>query len=287
MLFKINYVFMNMLFTYKNFMQNNTFQFKSLFQILLILISLGYSSCVTQRKSEYLRSTEAPYSEYNVTLTNENRTLVPGDELYIQVSSFTSSSASGGNSSAGAETSATNITPFSAVLVSYKINKDSTIIFPLIGTVKIAGKTIPQATSLIQSLLTSYLNAPSVNMKLVNINISVLGEVKNPGNFTYTNQPLNIFQALSYAGDVTEYGDRSFIKVIRQKDKKVVVYILDLTKNDIITSKNFYMESNDVIFVRPLKSKIWGMDKFPYEMMFSAISAIILVVTYIHSTNTH
>lgn len=242
---------------------------------ILILVFVS-SSCVTQRKMEYLRPVGTSTSTFNVAQPAENKVIVPGDELYIQVYSFTNNIAS----SVGSEGTSTNITPYSAAIISYKVSHDSSIMFPLVGTVKIAGNTITGAELKLQTLLTSYLNNPSVNIKLVNTNISVIGEVSHPGNYAYTNAPLNIFQALSLAGDITEFGDRANVRIIRQKDKKVEVYTLNLTGSDIITSKYFFLEANDVVYIRPMKSRIWGISKFPYELLFSAVSSIILVLTY-------
>lgn len=250
---------------------------KKRYQIYLLwLLYLTMPACVTQKSMEYLYSDGYGNMQFNVSQNNENKILVPGDELYIQVYSFSNNVAN----SIGTEGTSTNITPYSASIISYKIASDSSIIFPLAGSIKIAGVTISKAELHLQSLLSSYLNNPSVNMKLVNTNISVVGEVAHPGNYAYTNVPLNIFQALSLAGDITLYGDRANVRIIRQKDKKVDVFTVDLKSTDVITSKYFFLESNDVIYVRPLKRRIWGIDKFPYEIMFSAISSVILILSY-------
>ena len=246
------------------------------FFLLPVLVMVFLSSCVTQRKMEYMRTLGLGNSQFEVVKNNENKSLLPGDELYIQVYSFTNNIAS----SIGTEGTSSNITPYSAAIISYKINHDSTIMFPLIGMYKIAGYTIPQAEQRLQSMLTSYLNNPSVNIKIVNTNISIIGEVAHPGNYTYTNAPLNIFQALSLAGDISQFGDRQNVRIIRQKDKHVDVFTIDLNTADIITSKYFFLEANDVIYVRPLKRRIWGLEKFPYELVFSAISSTILILSY-------
>ena len=251
----------------------------SFFLCIQVLWMLSFVSCVSQRKIEYLQSHNSKGGKFEIPKNVENRVIRPGDELYVQVYSFTNNI----TSSIGTEGGSTNITPYSATLVSYKVNKDSIIMFPLIGKISIAGLTIVEAEAKIKSLLNSYLNNPSVNIKIVSTNISVIGEVAHPGNYSYTNVPLNIYQALSLAGDITEYGDRTNVRIVRNTDKNVEVINLDLTKEEVINSKYFYLESNDVIYIRPLKRRVWGITRFPYEILISAISTTAVLLTYIQT----
>lgn len=256
-------------------MKNNSVKILGIQIISLLLIA----SCVSQRKIEYLQTQNSTGGKFEIPKNIENRIIRPGDELYIQVYSFTNNI----TSSVGTEVGSTNITPYSATLVSYKVNKDSIIMFPLIGKITVAGLTLVETEAKMKSLLASYLNNPSVNIKIVSTNVSVIGEVAHPGNYTYSNIPLNIYQAISFAGDITEYGDRTSVRIVRNNDKNVEVIYLDLTKEDVIKSKYFYLESNDVIYVRPLKRRVWGITRFPYEILISAISTTAVLLTYIQT----
>lgn len=247
------------------------------FRMMIFILVLGLVSCVPQRRLEYLRNAETKGTQPVVVKTEETRIIQNGDDLYIQIYSFSNSA----TSSIGGQEGSTNITPYSAALVSYRVGKDSCIIFPLIGKIKVAGKTIPEAEQFITNALIQYLNNPSVNIKFVNTNISVLGEVRNPGNYTYSNYPLNIYQALSFAGDITQFGDRKHVKIIRNNNGHVEIAFLDLTKKDIINSPYFYLEANDVIYVNPLQRRFWAFDRMPFELILSAISSTVLVVSFI------
>ncbi len=246
-------------------------------KILFFLITALMISCVPQRQIEYLHTKEMSDKQVNLYKDMDSRLIRPGDELYIQVYSFSNNI----SSPVGAESSTMAVTPYSASLLSYKVDKDSSIIFPLIGRVAIAGLNIHHAELNLKSRLESYISHPSVKIKLVNTNISVMGEVSHPGNYTYTNTPLNIFQALSLAGDISEYGDRKHVRIIRNNDQNVGIGYIDLTTEDIIKSKYFYLEANDVIYVRPLKRRFWGVNRFPFEILISTASIIAtLMITY-------
>ena len=235
---------------------------------LLLCIML---SCVPQRQSEYMRTEKYKDESINLFKDIDSRLLKPGDELFIQVYSYNST----GANPVGNESNGINVTPYSSTLQSYKINKDSSIIFPLVGKIVVAGYNIQDAENCLKAKLSSIWNSASVKIKLVNTNISIVGEVYHPGNYTYTNTPVNIFQALSLAGDISEYGDRKHVRIIRNNNQNVEIAFLDLTDENIVKSKYFYLEANDVIYVRPLKRKFWGMNRFPFEILISTASVVV------------
>jgi polysaccharide biosynthesis/export protein len=245
--------------------------------ILLAVSTILIVSCVPQHKIEYFQFRNLKNNEFAAIKNPENRKISIGDELHIQAYSY-SGAVSG---SVGNETNANSITPYGAALLSYKVNDQGEIIYPLVGNVNLVNLTITEAELKLKTLLISYLNSPSVVIKLVNTNISVLGDVKVPGNYVYSNSPFNIFQAISLAGDINEYGDRKNIRLMRNVNGNIEIVNLDLTKNEILQSKYFYIEPNDVIYVRPLKRRRWGINQVPFELVLSAISTTILVVSYV------
>ncbi len=244
------------------------------YKILVIFLTGLFFACVPQRQSEYMQTRQYQDQKINIYKDIDSRQLEPGDELFIQVYSFNNNI----SSPVGSETSSQTATPYSSTLQSYKINKDSSIIFPLIGKIVLAGITIQDAETRLKSTLKTYLNSPSVKIKLVNTNISIVGEVAHPGNYPYTNTPINVFQALSLAGDISEYGDRKHVRVIRNNNQNVEIAFLNLTDEDIVKSKYFYLEANDVIYVRPLKRKFWGINHFPFEILISTASVIATII---------
>jgi polysaccharide export outer membrane protein len=134
---------------------------------------------------------------------------------------------------------------------------------------------------MLKDSLSSILNQPIVTVKLVNRYISVLGEVRIPGHFPYSQEKLTIFDALGLAGDITEYGDRSEVILTRNEDGRNFRIVLNLTKSGIIASEYYYLRPNDLIYVKPLSKKFWGMKEFPFSIILSTISTALLIYSVI------
>lgn len=142
-------------------------------------------------------------------------------------------------------------------LQAYLVDNNGQINFPVVGMVTVGGLTKRQAEDKIVELLAKYLKeSPLVTVKFVNYKISVLGEVARPNTFTIVNEKVNIFEALAMAGDMTIWGRRDNVKIIREDingNKNVI--LLNLNDRDIIYSPNYYLQQNDVVYIEPNKTK--------------------------------
>jgi polysaccharide export outer membrane protein len=115
----------------------------------------------------------------------------------------------------------------------------------------------------------------------VNRYVSVLGEVRNPGHFPYSQDKLTIYDALGLAGDITDYGNRTKVMLIRNENGENLRINIDLTKSEILTSDYFFMRPNDIIYVVPLRKKFWGFNQFPFGLLLSAITTGLLIYTIV------
>ena len=111
--------------------------------------------------------------------------------------------------------------------------------------------------------------------------ISVLGDVRSPGHFPYAQEKLTIYDALGLAGDITEYGNRSEVILARNEDGKNMRIVLNLTKSNILASNYYYMKPNDIVYVKPLRKKFWGMREFPFQIILTTISTALLIYTVV------
>lgn len=147
-------------------------------------------------------------------------------------------------------------------LQEYLVNNEGNIDFPVLGRIHIGGLTKNEAEDLIREKLKPYLKeTPIVTIRMVNYKISVLGEVAKPGTFTVNNEKVNVFEALAMAGDMTIWGLRNNVKLIREKaDGKREIILLDLNKADIIESPYYYIQQNVIIYVSPNKTKAKNSD---------------------------
>ena len=152
--------------------------------------------------------------------------------------------------------------------------------FPVLGRVYLEGKNIEEANDTLQTLLSEYFRQPNVIVSFVLKKIAVLGEVRSPGYFTYTNSSINIFQALGMAGDITILGNKRTVLVIRTNESRITKHYVDLTKDSIFQSDYYFLEPKDVVFVAPAKARQWSISSIPYELVITSITTLILLLNY-------
>jgi polysaccharide export outer membrane protein len=213
----------------------------------------------------------------NYQLQQISRVIIPHDELYIRVSSFDSE----------------EINPFSrdlsgsmgvnVNLLSYTVNSNGSIHLPLLNDVYVKDLTLSEASAKIADLLQPYLTKPSVVMKFVSNNVTILGEVANPGLYTFSEEDLNIFQALGLAGDITIFGDRDQVVLIRKSDSLLTTSTISMNKDDFLTSNLFFIQDDDVIYVKPLKRRVFGFEEFPFPLLLSVVSTTLLTISFIQN----
>lgn len=242
-----------------------------------ILINL-FSSCVTQREIEYLQDKSKDIKAFSESEFPDYK-LKPNDELYIQINSLDEGAANVFSSAVNQSVYGTgNITPYGASLMSYSIDNEGYLLLPIVGNLKVKDKTIGEVSLILKDSLKNVLNQPIVSVKLVNRYISVLGEVSNPGHFTYSQEKLSVYDALGLAGDVLDYGNRNSVILLRNENGENLRINIDLTKSDLLTSDYYYLRPNDIVYVKPLKEKFWNMRQFPYTVLFGTISAITSIL---------
>jgi polysaccharide biosynthesis/export protein len=245
---------------------------------LLFLIFLLISvSCVTQKNIEYLQDQDKNMKAYEESST-EDYQLKPNDELYIQISSLDEAAANifSGTSSERL-TVIGSIEPYGAYLLAYSIDSDGNLNLPYVGKLPVKGKTIENVTELIENSLDSILSFPVVSVKLVNRYISVLGEVRQPGHFAFAQEKMTIYDALGMAGDITDFGNRKEIILIRNENGENKRIPVNLLNSDILASSLYYLQPNDIIYVKPMHKKFWDLRQFPYTVILSTITTAILI----------
>ncbi|MDR4895064.1 MULTISPECIES: polysaccharide biosynthesis/export family protein [unclassified Chryseobacterium] len=165
----------------------------------------------------------------------------------------------------------------------YLVNEEGNIYFPVIGNVYTKGMTQVQLKQDLETRLKRYLTDPLVTITLKNFNVSILGEVKNPGQKESISQKINIFQALGLAGDMTDFGDRTNVKLIRSGDDgSDQIVNVDLTRSDIVNSPYYYMRQNDILYVQPDKNKQVQANSNPNRALtFQIIGALLTAGTLI------
>ena len=173
-----------------------------------------------------------------------------------------------------------NITDQNLYLTSYLVNDSGYIDFPLVGKIYAKDKTVTELQQTLSESVSEIIIGASVIVKLVMYNVSILGEVKNPGKISIYNNRVNIFEALALANDITSYGNRSKVQIIRTEGNMNKIVVLDLISKDILSSPYYYLQPNDIVYVEPLKEKSWKFETFPYAVVLSSISLLLVVLTF-------
>jgi len=247
----------------------------SIASISLVFLSLMFS-CVPLRKVKYVQDSDEMEIQQreNMYFVEEplDNAIRPGDELYIKV---TSADESQTNFNQNDRESARDPS-----LVSYSVDPDGYIKLPYVNKVRLSGLTLEQASDLIEQELSQYLLYPSVFIRYVNNKVTILGEVNRPGVYVFNYKNINIMQAIGYAGDVSTFGNRRRILIVRENENFKSKYYVDLTSDKLLASELYMIKSNDIIYVEPLRSKKWDMATFPYDLLLSIASLSIVVLTF-------
>src|SRR5699024_3153780 len=142
-------------------------------------------------------------------------------------------------------------------LLGYLVDQNGDIDFPILGKIHVEGLTRMQVTELIKQKLMSedLIKDPIVTVQFLNFKVSVMGEVTRPGTFDISGDRITLLEALSMAGDLTIYGRRDRVAVIREKDGKRRILYHDLRSSDIFQSPCYYLQQNDIVYVEPNKTK--------------------------------
>ena len=163
----------------------------------------------------------------------------------------------------------------------YLVTDNGTIELPLLGTLSVGGLTNVQAAELVRGKLKTFLKEPTVNVRNLNFRVSVLGEVARPALFTIPNERLTLPEALGLAGDLTIYGRRDNVLIIREENGKRTFARLDLTKRDAFRSAYYSLRPNDIVYVEPSQARIATADR-----TFQIIPIVLGVVSILASVFT-
>lgn len=252
---------------------------KSIFFPLWIILLLLAVSCTPHNKLVYLQH-QAESSD-TLMFSKPDYLIKPGDILHIRVLTldeesdmiFNNEETRGMGSGSGARN---NISVF---LHGYSVGEDGNVKMPVLGNVPVAGKSIADATRDVEEMVADYLKDATVVIKLVNFSITVLGEVRRPGNYYIYDNQFSIMDAIGLAGDLTDYGNRK-VNVVRQTADGATFATLDVTDSKAVVSEFYYLQPNDIVYVEPHKVKRLGFSQFPFGVIFSAITTTLLLINF-------
>lgn len=167
----------------------------------------------------------------------------------------------------------------------YLVNAFGTIDFPVLGKLKVGGLTRTEVLKTLQGKIGAYIKKPIINLRIMNFKVSVQGEVTSPGTFNVISERLTLMEALTMAHDLTIYGLRNNILIIREINGVKSYSRVDITKSDFINSPFYYLAQNDVVYVEPNKNKVNGAAVGPNTgVIISITSLLITLITLLLTT---
>ena len=225
--------------------------------ILSMIVAVFMSACASSKDVAYIQNSNELNAAESTYLYDAR--IMPKDVLTITVNTLNPEASTPFNLVVSLGLNNNNSFNSSRALQTYLVGNDGTINFPMLGSLKVGGLTKAECEKLIHDGILPYMNAnenPLVTVRMANYKISVLGEVARPGMFTVSNEKINIFEALAQAGDLTIYGVRDRVKLIRENaEGKKDIYLLNLKDANIISSPYYYLQQNDIVYVEPNKVK--------------------------------
>ncbi|MFW5758111.1 MAG: polysaccharide biosynthesis/export family protein [Bacteroidota bacterium] len=243
-------------------------------QVLLVLMAvLLLGSCVNHRSATLIKEADRKTNLFDIENPRETSYQIQtGDQLYIKVYSLDP------QTSRFFQSDLPNLMNDTYVyLNSFTVDQDGFISFSFVEKLYIQGLTIEEAQIRVQEVLNEYFNEITVVVKLINFQISVMGEVKSPGTVTLNREYANILQAISHAGGTTEFANLERIKLIRQTTTGSEVIIVDMGDLDLLSQEYYHLMPNDILYLEPRPIKTWGLGNFPWLLPFSVAATALSI----------
>ncbi|MBN2486825.1 MAG: polysaccharide biosynthesis/export family protein [Bacteroidales bacterium] len=247
--------------------------------VLLVLAGIFLYSCAPTKNAAYFKkfrtdkNLNTPDQAYSVD-RDTSYLIKAGDELYIAVTSG-NDEPNHFNQTGGAAAS------LGLDLMTFVVDPSGHIRFPYINQVKAQGLSTKMLTNILEQRLTEFIYMPSVSVRVVNSRVTVLGDVNAPGVYMFNRNSLSIYEVIAHAGDLTPYGNRKNVLIVRQEGDRVVKKYVDLTNDQLMTSPWYEIQSNDIIYVEPLRRRSFGMETFSIFDFVGLVTSTYLVYTII------
>jgi polysaccharide export outer membrane protein len=200
--------------------------------------------------------------------------IMPFDKIYIKVISIDDKTNQIFNATEEMRTGSVN------GILGYLVDEAGNVNFPFVGNINVLSLTTAQASDKIQKALSDYVPNTSVTVKYIDNQVTVMGEVLRQGVYPFTQDKLNIYEALGLGGGLTQYGDRKKVILIRNEENKIMHYRLNLSDSKISGKDYYYILPNDVIVVEPLKAISTSYQNITYTTILSSITTLIAILLF-------
>lgn len=263
-------------------MRQSISQFKHL-SVIVIIAMMTLSGCQSPGKMMYLKNA----SHKDTTMVYEHSgnpyRISEDDILYVRILT--------GNPEISALYNNTPNTGFSTSMSSeadqyingFTVDNKGNIRLPVLGTIQVIDLTLKETEQKIQANADKYLKDATVIVRMLNYKVTVLGEVNRPGVYSHYNDQLTILEAIGKAGDISDLGNKRNIMVIRPVSNGRITYQVDLTQKELLTSPAFFLKPNDVVYVKPSKSKAFQINMPTMSILLSSLTTLAVLLQYFNN----
>lgn len=250
---------------------------QKLFRLYLLLSLIFFFGCTSQKNTIYFQG-NTPQLQQDA---NSKLKIYPNDILAINI--FTINAEAYPYLTTGIDKSVSdNRTAYEKGFV---VNENGELKLPLIGTVNLTGQTIAEAVKTLETKFKTYIDDPIVTIKKLNFKVTILGEVNKPGTYPISNEKATLMEVLGLGGDLSTYGDRKNVHIIRTENNQTKDLYVDLTNPASLTTETYFLHPDDVIYVSPVKRRSY-QNVSPTVLVFtSIITTGIVVMTFIIQAN--
>jgi polysaccharide export outer membrane protein len=256
--------------------------------LFIPIIILLASSCTTQKELTYLNNLDTTAISQFHPLTRPDYRVQYQDILYVNLFTMNQEMNEMLNPGSGSTGSYQMFRDESnAYIFGYTVSDEGEIALPILGNVKVYGLTTTEVKKAIEERAKQYLKDAVVNVRLLSYKFTVIGEVNRPGSFSNYNNQLTVLEAIGMAGDITDFGDRKRVLVVRPTKEGTYTYRINLQDKNLLQSEGYFLLPNDIVIVEPIKSKPFQLNLPTTSLIvtttISTISTLILMLNFINN----
>ena len=255
-------------------------QLSSLKMLVLIIFITVMSGCQNSKNIMYFKNLDASENDKIFLNQNEPYRIKTNDILYVRVLSTSKEVSELYNNNPTLGVTTTLNSEADQYVNSFSVDKEGNIVLPVLGKLHVTGLTMDESYEIIQDQANEFLINATVIVRLMNYKTTVLGEVRQPGVYNIYNNQATVLEVIGRAGDITEFGDKKSILVIRPTEEGSKTYEIDLTDKSALSNPGFYLMPNDVIYIKPANGKAFRTNLPLWSLILSSITTLIVLLQY-------
>jgi len=249
--------------------------------LISITVLIFSGACTSQKKLMYLSNLDTTSVQQFFPMERPDYRIQYQDILYVNITTLNAEMNELLNPGTQRYAYSALRDESSIYIYGYTVSDSGTITLPILGEIEVYGFTVDEIHKKIQKRANEYLKDAIVNVKLISFKFTVIGEVNRPGTYNNYNNQLTVLEAIGMAGDITDFGNRKKVLVVRPTKEGTHTYRINVQDKNLLQSEGYFLLPNDIVIVEPIKSKPFQLNIPTLSLFLSSISTLILVLSFI------